>query len=93
MDVNRAVEIFSGHGFESAAQVHATYSMSHHGVDVRVEVLDFGQAAGNVRYMATAWQPEVPEEERVLNSKGLSIGNAAGTVDEALEGPHWWIFT
>jgi len=93
MDVNRAVEHFSGHGFESPAQVVASYTMTHRGVELRVEVVDFGLAFGDSRFMATAWQPEVPEEDRKNNTKGLSIGNPGATIADALNGPHWWLFT
>lgn len=93
MDVNQAVAIFKGHKFESPAQVHSTYVMHYRGTEVRVEVLDYGMAAEPARYAATAWQPDVPAAERQNNSKGLSVGNVSDTIDGALAGPHWWIFT
>jgi hypothetical protein len=93
MDVNKAVEIFKGHGFESPAQVLAQYRMHYRGEEVRVELRDYGMDAGPARYEAEAWQPSVPEDERDMNTKGLSLGNASDSIDGALAGPHWWIFT
>lgn len=39
-----------------------------------------------------AYLPDVPEEERVNNTRGLSHGNPAPEMVEAIDAVHWWIF-
>lgn len=93
MDIDEALQLFKAYGFESPAQVVATYEMSYQGIDVRVEVRDYGTDISFVRYAATAWQPEIPVEDRKLNSQGFSIGNPADTPEGALQNIHWQVFT
>jgi hypothetical protein len=60
---------------------------------VRVDLKDRGpEASGPTRYSAQAYSVDMPETERVVNSKGLSLGNPDGTVIGALDNIHWWIF-
>jgi len=59
---------------------------------VRVEVHDHGIDAGSLRYSAHAFSPDIPEADRVMNTRGESLGNPDGNLRMALENVHWNVF-
>lgn len=50
--------------------------------------MDRGEAEGSIRFSVTAFSVDVPEAERVMNSRGLSVGNPESTVHDALSMVH-----
>lgn len=78
-------------GYEEPALV-TTYDVWVRGQRVRLEVTDRGAAGGSTRYSATAFSVDVPESERDVNRRGLSVGNPDSTVVGALEMVHWNVF-
>lgn len=90
VDTQEVLDELNSHGAE-AAQV-STFSMWVKGGEVRVELFDHGPHAGATRFSAQAFTPDMPEGERSVNSKGLTIGNPGRDFREALDNLHWEIF-
>lgn len=69
-----------------------TFSVWVRDREVRVELLDHGSEGGDNRFSAHAFWPDLPEGEREVNSKGLTIGNPGQSFGDALSNLHWQIF-
>lgn len=69
------------------------YRVFVRGVEVEVQVQDFGEGAGDARYLALARYADPPfGREVAMNLYGLSLGKTAPTVDGALASIHWDVF-
>lgn len=68
-----------------------TFTAYVKGRELLIEIHD-SHEAGSGRFFARATDPRVPPAERDMNSKGLTQGNAASTVREAVSNLHMWIF-
>jgi hypothetical protein len=78
-------------GYEEPTKV-TIYDVWVHGQQVRLEVMDRGEAEGRSRFSVTAFSVDVAEAEREVNSHGLSVGNPESTVQDALSMVHWNVF-
>lgn len=58
---------------------------------VIVELYD-SHVSGDLRYYAKAFNPDIPEENRGINSDGATQGNPASTIEGAIQNLHSWIF-
>jgi uncharacterized membrane-anchored protein len=78
-------------GYVEPAQV-TIYDVWIKGQQVRLELVDRGDAEAGQRYAVTAYSVDVPVADRVVNSHGLSIGNPDETIKGALFNVHWNVF-
>jgi hypothetical protein len=78
--------------FESPSQIVGTYSIYIGGLEVRVEVHDFGTADTETRYMDETYAPDVPRDKRVNNSHGAALGNPQRSIEDALSEVHWAVY-
>ena len=74
-----------------AAEVH-TFDVYISNYSVRVEVSDYGPQAGNLRYMVYAFSPDIAKEDRMINTRGESLGNPDANLRMALMNVHWNVF-
>jgi hypothetical protein len=89
MDV---IEYLNGKTGASEAAEIRTYSVWIDNAEVRVEVMDHGPLAGSQRYAALAYSPDIPESQRQMNTRGLSLGNPDSDLKGALGEVHWNVF-
>ncbi len=78
--------------FDEPSEI-ALYRVFVNGVEVDVELRDFGEDAGDSRYAALARYADPPfGHELVMNLYGLSLGRRSPTVEGALDTVHWDAF-
>lgn len=78
--------------FSELAHV-STYRLWGPGGNIKVKLNDFGQSAGDGRYLAYAqYSDSQGRPEFVVNTYGASLGEPAPSVEEALESVDWRVF-
>lgn len=78
--------------FEAATEV-TSYQVEVRGRTLAVELHDAGEAGGAHRYSVAAYWAGTPEEDRHGASGVYTLGNPEASIEMALHGPHWWMFT
>lgn len=77
-------------GSEATRVSNYTVWMGNREVDIRV--YDRGAGVGHTRFSVWADWARPDEEASARGGKTYSLGNAAATLDEALNNVHWWKF-
>lgn len=66
-----------------------TFRGYRNGVEIVMNVLDSGPAAGSNRYMVEAYDAHLDGEERHSGSPSYSLGNPDGDIEAAVANVHW----
>lgn len=86
----QVIEYLNSRREASEAVMLHSYAVFFGGREVLVQVRDRGPGTGGTRYSVYAtWATPLPNETQGIT---YSLGNAAPTLQEALDGVHWWKF-
>lgn len=70
----------------------SSYTAFVNGGSLDIEILDSHDSGSKERYIAVVSDPEVPEDEQEMNENGLSMGEPAGSIRDALSNVNLALF-
>jgi hypothetical protein len=90
--MDEVFDFFNGRDKFSEPAAVSYYDVERDGWAIRVEVADRGAAATSNRFSVTAFAPDIPEEDRIVNQYAYTVANPDATITDALFNAHWNVF-